>query len=375
MIHRISLLIIAACLFVGLIGTRAAAADPPFVVVGVYFQPASSFPKWKARGINAVITDKSKPDFPAETAESRAAYFRAAADAGLWLIIGPDPNGPVKDLAHNQPDEPENWGKVTKRSDGSFDWPATTAKYVAEYNRLKAISPTTPVFGNFNGNPLGSARETDTNPRNVTLPIYREFAKGADWVSADSYVRARGRDASMYSKFIGTYLDRFDSIAPGKPKFAVIEVCDQGLTPEQPPAPTAHPTASEVRAQMWIAMIHGAKGIAVFPLKVGGGFQWDNVPLDVAAAMPGIFAEAQKFAPFILRGTLTRNAPSEPGAAQEGTWTLAGSGVLKVRATFAAGVWTVAIDESGVIKVDAEKEALRERLRRVDQWIESFPRN
>lgn len=48
------------------------------LLIGVYMQPASNFQKWKDRGCNTIVTDKSKPDSPAETPASRTAYFKAA---------------------------------------------------------------------------------------------------------------------------------------------------------------------------------------------------------------------------------------------------------------------------------------------------------
>jgi hypothetical protein len=352
----------------------AAAGQPPYILISVYMQPASSFQKWKDRGCNAITTDKSKPDSPPETQASRTAYFKAAADLGMKVIIGSDPLGAGNDLsrpgflAWSQPDEPENWGRVVKNPDGSFNWPATTAKYNLDYRSLKNAAPNVPVYGNFNGGPLMSARETTTDPRNITLPTYREFAKGADWLSADFYIRPQGRPPEQLANY-GKMQDILQSIGPGKPTYAVIECCDQGLTNG------VAPNASEVRAAIWIAMIHGAQGIAYFPLKVQGGFMWDNTPPDVAAAMPVIAAELQANAEFFRSGQ--RDYQNDHDA----TWTLPNRSTLRARASFAAGAWTIRIDRN-IVVIDPEKEALQKenaalkaRQKRIDDWHGAYPNN
>lgn len=327
-------------------------------------QPASNFAKWQARGVNTIVTDKSKPDSPPETAASRTGYFNAAQAASLSVIIGPDAADTSRPglLAWSQKDEPEDWGHVLKNADGSFDWKATTDGYISDYARFKSFGTSVPVFGNFNGGPILSARESDTNPKNVTLPMYREFAKGTDWLAADFYIRPQGRPPEQIANY-GKVQDRLALIAPGKPSFAIVECADQGLTGG------AAPSASEVRAAVWIAIIHGARGIIFFPLKVQGGFSFDNTPPDVAAAMPGIAAELQDNADFILSGQSGKDAASESAI-----WTLADGSTLKATATFSAGAWTVKVEPHRVM-IDPEKEAMRARLKRIDGWRAAYPVN
>jgi len=50
-----------------------------------------------------------------------------------------------------QGDEPENWGHLQKNADGTFDLPGTTQTYCSIFNTLKQVSPSTPIYGNFNG--------------------------------------------------------------------------------------------------------------------------------------------------------------------------------------------------------------------------------
>jgi hypothetical protein len=53
------------------------------------------------------------------------------------------------------------------------------------------------------------------------------------------------------------------------------------------------PTAAQVRAQVWDAVVHGARGIIYFPQQLSeiNGFEYDATPADVAAEMTRVNAQ------------------------------------------------------------------------------------
>src|SRR5947207_13324788 len=93
------LLALAAILF-----SLPAFAEPPVVqpaapkfIIGVWYQPASSFQKWKDRGINTLIGYESEGN-----SVSRDAWMRSAREAGLFYVAKPivdDPSQMKTDLA------------------------------------------------------------------------------------------------------------------------------------------------------------------------------------------------------------------------------------------------------------------------------------
>jgi hypothetical protein len=319
---------------------EASAGPPSFFWIGVFMQPPGDFKKWKERGINIIATDRPKPDHKSD----RTAYFAAAQAAGLKVVIYPDPENPLNDLkkpafyAWMQADEPENWGHLLKKADGKFDCPATAESYVAIYRKLKELSPSTPVYGNFNGMQITGTGDRRGNRGEMVKDDYRIFMKGADWLSGDWYVRATGREASRIADLQGRMVDRiFEWSGGNKPVFAFIECCNQRLASAKN---GAAPTASEMRAQAWIAVIHGATGIIYFPLKIGGGFQWDATPPELVQPMKELNAELKKYEQYFLKGKRVKDAKGEAAV-----WTMADGSSLSASATFNGTEWELKIEE------------------------------
>jgi hypothetical protein len=311
----------------------------PFFFIGVWMQPAKELKKWKDRGINVVVTDKPKPDN-----SSRASYFAAAESAGVKVVIYPDPAGAANDLKNKsflawmQGDEPENWGHLQKSADGTFDLPGTTQTYCSIYNTLKQVSPTTPVYGNFNGMQLTSTRDKRDARKGIIRDDYKQFFCGSDWISGDWYVRSNGRGPERIADLQGKMIDMLLELSGGtKPAFAYIESCDIRITSAKN---GAAPTANEMKAQAWIPVIHGAKGIVYFPLKIGGGFVWDATPPELATAMTELNGQLKKYEEYFLKGKRVKDAKLEAA-----TWTLPDGSTLSASATFSGGDWTFKVDE------------------------------
>jgi hypothetical protein len=66
-----------------------------------------------------------------------------------------------------------------------------------------------------------------------------------------------------------------------KPVFAFIETSYQEFVPES----TRGPTKDEVRAEIWVAIVHGVRGYIFFPQVVGKDATGDGTPPDVAAEL------------------------------------------------------------------------------------------
>jgi hypothetical protein len=260
-------------------GARGAdpAPAPPKFIIGVWYQPISSFQKWKDRGVNTLVGFTSEDQF------SREQWTEAARKAGLFYVIKPqadDPESMKADaadtslLAWEQPDEPDGAGAIPPD------------KIVENYRTWKAIGAAKPVLLNLDGwrTQFGKPEE------------YKQYCQGADWIGFDYYIINRGEGPDNIKK-IGERLDKLKEWTGGKKKlFVFIECSDQNLRvsdwgqdtkwgPALAPKMRG-PTPDEMKKQVEVSIQHGAAGIIYFPDKIGKNWEaFDNTTPECEAAM------------------------------------------------------------------------------------------
>ena len=241
----------------------------PSFMIGVWYQPLSSIPKWKSRGVNTLV------GFPAGGVDTRAQWTQAARDAGMNYILKPS-GVPADMLTESQdshlvawslPDEPDGAGKLSPD------------QIIAMYKTFKAVA-NVPVFLNFDGSVMQYRSSSD----------YKKYCQGGDILAFDYYVANRG-DAPGALSTIGKRVDQLKSYGQGKPVVAFIECSDQQLYLQSwvTPALAAKmrgPTPAEMKKEIDYAFTHGAKGIVYFPDVIGAGWiSFDGVTPDLEAAM------------------------------------------------------------------------------------------
>lgn len=251
-------------------------------IIGVWYQPVSSFGKWKARGINTLVGYENEGG-----AVTLDEYKHAAAVAGLKLILQADVCRDVDYADPNvvaimaKPDEPDGVGNVSP------------AEIQARYHAVK-LNTSKPIFINFDGWKMAWRPPAD----------YAAYCQGADWLGMDYYVINRGEGPAAISK-MGDRLDLLAQLSPGKRRIACIECSDQNLRVQEWASDTTWgpaaavtmrgPTATEMAAEIKLATDHGATGIVYFPDVVGKNFEgFDGTPPDLAAAMTSINASLAK---------------------------------------------------------------------------------
>jgi hypothetical protein len=229
-----------------------------FFPIGVWVPPSSDYQKWKSRGANTMVGI----GFDLEGSIAQANSL------GLHMIREPRPH-PADDaneallLAWAQPDEP----------DGIYSQvPYTDIQN--QYQAWKGVAADRAVFINF----VGGLNQYDLHTGESGDPWYRKYAQGADWISADRYPVNDGDQDNL--GLIGQMVDHLKSIAGEKPVFAFIETSNFDTTDT-----TRGPTPAEVRAEVWEAIIHGARGLSYFPEQVTPSFEWDTTPADVASEL------------------------------------------------------------------------------------------
>lgn len=214
-----------------------------FFPIAADYQPPSLFSTWKSRGINTVIRVPAGTDIEAWT--------RGANALGLKMIRAPRPNPALDNaepnlLAFAGPDEPELAPTVHNVS--------------AQYSSLNASAPSKPYLLNL----AGQSVLYETPPRDALgcngpgdssgdTGCIRRYVGATDWVSSDIYPV----NSNLPLDTVGGTLDRLRRWSARRPQFAYIEASDYDNDGR-------YPSPGEFRAEIWDAVIHGARGISYF---------------------------------------------------------------------------------------------------------------
>jgi hypothetical protein len=274
-----------------------------FFPIGVYYQPANavattSFAGWQARGVNTLIGYEPEANSPYYTTIDQ--YSAAAVAAGMYMIREPRSNA-ASDisqpnlLAWLQPDEPEG-----------NNIPASTLQN--NYTAWKAIDPAMPVMVNFDGSRVVGWQG------GLTQANYAPYIQAADVLSEDVYPVTGWLNPSALN-VVGQAVSTLQTYTANtnngvtKPEMAIIETSNQRLfANSEPQWAETGVTPGQFRAEVWDALIHGAKAITYFPQSFNA-FRYDATPIDVAAEMTKQDTIIQGLAP-VLNSTDTPDVTS-----------------------------------------------------------------
>ena len=235
--------------------THGPQKNPGYFPIAVWLQNPANAARYKAAGINLYIALWQGPT------EAQLAALKAA---GMPVICPQNAVG----LAHkNDPtivgwmhgDEPDNAQAITDPATGkqSFGPCVPPAHIVADYARLRAVDPTRPILLN-----LGQGVANDAwvgRGEGAKLTDYETYVKGGDLISFDVYpVAGLDRaDSENFLWYVPKGVDRLTQWTAGrKPIWNCIECTQIGGDKK--------PTPHQVRAEVWMALIHGSKGLIYF---------------------------------------------------------------------------------------------------------------
>lgn len=246
--------------------------------IGVFYQPANaygttSFTQWKARGVNTLVGwEQQGTDAQGNPTVSIDQWSQAATNAGLYMMRQPRDGAAIANdaadpnvIAYLQPDEPDGRG-------------IGPDVLTANYAQWQAGGGGKPVLLNFDGSRVlgmqGTLKQAD----------YQAMAAGADWLAQDIYP-VTGWNSPNDLKMVGRATSTLSGWVNPKPVFAYIETSNQRLfSATNPEWNVRGPTSSEMRFEIWDALIHGAKGVMYFPQSFNG-FRYDATPIDNVAEM------------------------------------------------------------------------------------------
>jgi len=264
-----------------------------FFPIGVWLQSPASAKAYKSIGINVYVGLWRGP-----TSEQLATL----ADAGMYVICDQNSVG-LKDknskviVGWMHGDEPDNAQELPGRK--GYGPPIPPEKIVEEYRHMKAADPTRPVMLN-----LGQGVAWDDwygrGPRGHHPEDYPQYVKGCDIASFDIYPANHGSPAVAGNLwYVARGVERLVNWAgPERDVWCCIETTHIRTEGKKP-------TPAQVRAEVWMALTHGAKGILYFshqfkPKFVETGLLADA---DMAQHVRLIDAEIHRLAPVLNEPT------------------------------------------------------------------------
>lgn len=279
--------------------------DPSYFPLAVWLQSPRNATRYKDIGINLYIGLWKGPTEQqlAELAKAGMPVICHQNELGLKQVKNPL----IVGWMHG--DEPDN-----AQSNGQGGWgpPIEPAKIIADYQALKKADPTRPVYLN-----LGQGVAWDgwhgRGVRTNHPEDYAQYVKGADIVCFDIYPAAAD-EGKRYDAIRGKLelvpfgVKRLIDWTDGKkPVWSCIETTRIGSK--------QGPTPQQVRSEVWMAIIQGARGLVYFCHEfkptVEAGLLADKT---MAAAVKDINRQVTELAPVI-------NSPAvkNPATVQTGT--------------------------------------------------------
>lgn len=227
------------------------AESPAHFPIAVWLQNPSNAPRFRAAGINTFVGLWQGPTDAQLDALKTNGMLVICAQNELALRRN-DTN--IVAWMHN--DEPDNAQSRGARL--GFGSPIAPEKVVGDYKRMKTADPSRPVLLNLGQGVAwdgwyGRGRRTN-HPED-----YPEYLKGCDIASFDIYPANHASKAVAGNLwFVANGVERLRHWSDDKkPVWACIECTHIGDGGRKP-------TPVEVRAEAWMALIHGADGLIYF---------------------------------------------------------------------------------------------------------------
>jgi hypothetical protein len=248
-----------------------------FFPLGVFIMYPPDMPTYVSREFN---TAWEIPDTDGEYTDRQ--WSDAAIAAGLKQIRRPINNNPNQDISTPRnsligwlhPDEPD----ANEPSQGDVN------AIVNEYNAWKAADPDMDIYITFGGGDMlnpGTSGCNGPGDDGGFVTCYPQFISGTDIILNDIYPVAGWMwdEGTRYDiTQVGLVLDKIRGYSPysiqwsDKPMMSMIE--GSYFSEEYGPRGA---TRHEIRAEMWDAIIHGARGLFFFSVVLDPVWSWDGM--------------------------------------------------------------------------------------------------
>jgi len=272
-------------------------ADPAFFPIGVWMQSPSNAARYQAVGVNHYVGLWQGPTDEQFTTVVAAGMHVVCEQAGVWQ----DHLDSASIQGWLEADAPDN---AQQNADGSYSpciAPAATQARYAEMALADATRPVSLLLGQGVATPDWVGRGDCTGH----TADYPEYAKAADVLVNYTYPLNNGHPLELVTTGIEN-LNRYAGYA--KPIIADLEASDiNGMV---------RPTPHEVRAEVWMSLIHGAAGVQYFCHRFMPDFSetdcLDDAP--TAAALALVNQELTELAPALNSQSFSLNPVSSNAA-------------------------------------------------------------
>lgn len=260
--------------------SRGFPADSSYFPIGVWMQNPANAARFQAVGVNHYIGLWQGPTEEQLTGMADASMHVVCEQAGVWQ-------------AHLNDTLIQGWldasapDNAQENADGSYAPCIEPAVTQARYAEMSAADPTRPVtlmLGQGVATPDWVGRGECTG----RTEDYPEYAEAADVLVNYTYPLNNGHPLEL----VATGIDKLNRYANySKPILADLEASNINGT--------VRPTPHQLRAEVWMSIIHGAAGIQYFCHQMEPNFSetdcLDDAP--TAAALAQINAQLQELAP------------------------------------------------------------------------------
>ena len=226
--------------------------SPDYFPIAVWLQSPARAAQYRAAGINTYVGLWRGPT-EEQLAALRTADMKVICDQNAVGRRHLDDPTIIGWMHGDEPDNAQSLGEGK-----GYGPPIPPEKIVEDYERIRAADPTRPVLLN-----LGQGVAWDgwhgRGVRTNHPEDYPQYVKGGDIVSFDIYPVVHDRPAVTGKLwFVARGVERLVSWTEGR---RIVWNC---LECTRISHPTAKPTPQHVRAEAWMSLIHGSRGLIYF---------------------------------------------------------------------------------------------------------------
>ena len=232
--------------------TNAPFANPDYFPIAVWLQNPRNAAKYRAAGINLYVGLWRGPT-QEQLSELRKAGMHVICSQGRG---GLENTGNPTIVAWMHGDEPDNAQSLGPGK--GYGPPILPEKIQKDYERMRAADPSRPVLLNL-GQGVAWDQYIGRGVRRNHPEDYPEYAKGADIVSFDIYPVVHEKpEVAGKLEYVARGVERLRQWTDGrKTVWNCIECTHIGN-------PRAKATPYQVRAEVWMSLVHGSRGLIFF---------------------------------------------------------------------------------------------------------------